>query len=160
MDTLVIDKTGTLTEGKPTVTAVVPAHGMTETEALRLAASSERPSEHPLAVAIVRAAEERAIQSAPVADFDSPTGKGAMGIVESRPVLLGNRQFLCTGQSPLRRVTSAAASAGASLTPLPAMATTSPAALCFCTTALFCSGSTSASTSSMPSWRTTLRVHL
>ncbi len=94
VDTLVIDKTGTLTEGKPAVTAVVPAHGFTEAEALRLAASVERPSEHPLAVAIVGAAEERGIQSAPVADFDSPTGKGAMGIVEGRPVLLGNKQFL------------------------------------------------------------------
>jgi Cu+-exporting ATPase len=94
VDTVVIDKTGTLTEGKPAVTAVVPAHGFTEAETLRLAASVERPSEHPLAVAIVRAADERGIQSVPVADFDSPTGKGAMGMVEGRPVLLGNRQFL------------------------------------------------------------------
>jgi Cu+-exporting ATPase len=94
VNTLVIDKTGTLTEGKPAVTAVVPAHGFTEAEALRLAASVERASEHPLAVAIVRAADEHGIQSVPVADFDSPTGKGAMGVVEGRPVLLGNWQFL------------------------------------------------------------------
>ena len=79
VDTLVVDKTGTLTEGKPAVTAIVPAAGFSETDVLRLAASVERASEHPLAVAIVRAAEERGIATAAVADFDSPTGKGALG---------------------------------------------------------------------------------
>ena len=94
VDTLVVDKTGTLTEGKPAVTAVVPAEGFTEKEILRLAASVERASEHPLAVAIVRAAEERGIGTAPVADFDSPTGKGALGRIENRKVVLGNAAFL------------------------------------------------------------------
>src|ERR1051326_8818743 len=61
VDTLVIDKTGTLTEGKPAVTAIVPANNYSETEVLRLAASVERPSEHPLAVAIVRAGEQRGL---------------------------------------------------------------------------------------------------
>src|SRR5215211_6894406 len=94
VDTLVIDKTGTLTEGKPAVTAVVPAQGLTEAEVLRLSASVERASEHPLAVAIVRAAEERGIATVPVSDFDSPTGKGALGIVDGRKVVLGNTTFL------------------------------------------------------------------
>ena len=76
VDTLVIDKTGTLTEGKPAVTVIVPAIGFTESDVLRLAASVERASEHPLAVAIVRAAEERGVSTSPVVDFDSPTGKG------------------------------------------------------------------------------------
>src|SRR5215203_4961007 len=79
VDTLVIDKTGTLTEGKPAVTVLVKDKGTTEKEILRLAASVERASEHPLAVAIVKAAEERGIGTGPVADFDSPTGKGALG---------------------------------------------------------------------------------
>src|SRR5215204_5347527 len=94
VDTLVIDKTGTLTEGKPAVTAVVPAEGFTEKQILRLAASVERASEHPLAVAIVKAAEERGIGTGPVADFDSPTGKGAQGRIEDRQVVLGNAAFL------------------------------------------------------------------
>ena len=94
IDTLVVDKTGTLTEGRPTVTAIVPAEGFTEAEALRLAASVERASEHPLAVAIVRAAEDRGIPTAAVTDFDSPTGKGAVGMVEGRRVVLGNASFL------------------------------------------------------------------
>jgi P-type Cu+ transporter len=94
VDTLVVDKTGTLTEGKPAVTAVVPAEGFTEKEILRLAASVERASEHPLAVAIVRAAEERGIGTVPVVDFESPTGKGALGRIENRKVVLGNAVFL------------------------------------------------------------------
>lgn len=94
VDTLVVDKTGTLTEGRPAVTAVVPADGMTEAELLRLAASVERASEHPLARAVVAAAERRGLVLAEVADFDSPTGKGAMGTVDGKPVLLGNSRFL------------------------------------------------------------------
>ena len=94
VDTLVIDKTGTLTEGKPAVTAIVPAIGFSETDVLRLAASVERASEHPLAMAIVRAAEERNIAMAGVSDFDSPTGKGALGTVEGKRVALGNAKFL------------------------------------------------------------------
>ncbi|ANY83952.1 copper-translocating P-type ATPase (plasmid) [Microvirga ossetica] len=94
VDTLVVDKTGTLTEGKPAVTAIVPAPGFTEAEVLRLSASVERASEHPLALAIVAAAEKQGIATAPVADFDSPTGKGALGTVEGRRIVLGNKAFL------------------------------------------------------------------
>ena len=94
VDTLVVDKTGTLTEGKPAVTALVPAPGFPEAEVLRLSASVERASEHPLAVAIVAAAEKRGIATAPVTEFDSPTGKGALGAVEGHNVVLGNASFL------------------------------------------------------------------
>ena len=91
VDTLVLDKTGTLTEGRPAVTAIVPAEGFAEDEVLRLAASVERASEHPLAEAIVRAAEEKGIRLAAVADFDSPTGRGAVGSVEGRRVIARQR---------------------------------------------------------------------
>ncbi|MBX9933483.1 MAG: heavy metal translocating P-type ATPase [Methylobacterium sp.] len=94
--TLLVDKTGTLTEGKPAVTRIVPAAGFEEEELLRLSASVERGSEHPLALAIVAHAESRGLPSLPVADFDSPTGKGAMGTVDGRRVLLGNARFLTT----------------------------------------------------------------
>jgi Cu+-exporting ATPase len=94
VDTLVVDKTGTLTEGKPAVTAVVPAPGFSDNDVLRLSASVERASEHPLALAIVAAAEKRGVATAPVMDFDSPTGKGALGTVEGRKVVLGNAAFL------------------------------------------------------------------
>ena len=94
VDTLVIDKTGTLTEGKPRVVAIVPAQGFSESEVLRLAASVERASEHPLAAAIVAAAAERKIELAPVLGFDSPTGKGLVGVVERQRIVLGNAKFL------------------------------------------------------------------
>lgn len=94
VETLVVDKTGTLTEGKPAVTAIVPAPGFTEAEVLRLSASVERASEHPLALAIVAAAEKQGIATVPVSDFDSPTGKGALGTVEGRRIVLGNKAFL------------------------------------------------------------------
>jgi len=94
VDTLVVDKTGTLTEGKPAVIAIVPAAGFSETDVLRLAASVERASEHPLAVAIVKAAENRSIVTAAVVDFDSPTGKGALGQVDGKRIALGNAKFL------------------------------------------------------------------
>jgi len=94
VDTLVVDKTGTLTEGKPAVTAIVAVRRFDEPEILQLAASVERASEHPLAVAIVRGAEERGLPIGPVVDFDSPTGKGALGTVDGRRVVLGNRAFL------------------------------------------------------------------
>ena len=94
VNTLVVDKTGTLTEGKPKVVAVVPAQGTTENDVLRLAASVERASEHPLARAIVDAAAERKINLADVADFNSPTGKGALGTIEGRRIALGNARFL------------------------------------------------------------------
>ena len=93
VDTLVIDKTGTLTEGKPSVTAIVP-FGIEEAELLRLSAAVERASEHPLAVAIVSAAQARKIAIPPVDGFDSPLGKGALGTVEGKTVLLGNAGFM------------------------------------------------------------------
>ena len=94
VDTLVVDKTGTLTEGKPAVTAIVPAEGIAEDELLRLAASVEQASEHPLAAAIVAAAKARSLVLSKVTDFDSPTGKGAIGVVEGKRVALGNAKFL------------------------------------------------------------------
>src|SRR5690606_18891037 len=94
VDTLIVDKTGTLTEGRPAVTAIVPAMNFSETELLRLAAGVERASEHPLALAIVAAAEARGLPAAPVVDFDSPVGKGAFGTVEGKRVALGNAKFL------------------------------------------------------------------
>jgi P-type Cu+ transporter len=94
IDTLVVDKTGTLTEGKPKVVAIVTAAGFQENEILSLAASVERASEHPLADAIVRAAKERNLDLSKVEEFDSPTGKGATGKVEGMTILLGNSNFL------------------------------------------------------------------
>jgi Cu+-exporting ATPase len=94
IDTLVVDKTGTLTEGHPSVTRMVAAGGFAKDEVLRLAAGVERASEHPLARAIVDAAGSRKIAIPEVADFDSPTGKGALGTVEGKHVLLGNTAFL------------------------------------------------------------------
>ncbi|MEA2918408.1 MAG: P-type Cu+ transporter [Bradyrhizobium sp.] len=94
IDTLVVDKTGTLTEGKPKLVAIVAAAGFQESEILRLAASVERASEHPLADAIVRAAKERHLELSKVDEFDSPTGKGATGKVDGKTILLGNSNFL------------------------------------------------------------------
>jgi P-type Cu+ transporter len=94
VDTLVVDKTGTLTEGKPKLVSVMTAGGMDEATLLRLAASLERSSEHPLAAAIVAGAEERGIQPVDAVAFDSVTGKGVRGEVEGRTVLLGNRALL------------------------------------------------------------------
>jgi P-type Cu+ transporter len=96
VDTLVVDKTGTLTEGKPKVTAIITAAGFDENDALRLAASVERASEHPLADAIVRQARERNITLGAVTGFDAPTGKGARGIVDGKTVVLGNALFLAS----------------------------------------------------------------
>ena len=94
IDTLVIDKTGTLTEGKPTVVAIVPATGFDEAKILQLAASVERGSEHPLAAAIVAAAAERKIALMNVTGFDSPVGKGVVGAVDNGKLALGNAKFL------------------------------------------------------------------
>jgi Cu+-exporting ATPase len=93
IDTLVVDKTGTLTEGKPKVTAIVPVQNFDENILLRFAASVERSSEHPLAAAIVAAAAERKIDLLAVSDFASPSGKGVTGLVERRRVALGNAKF-------------------------------------------------------------------
>ena len=94
VDTLVVDKTGTLTEGRPRVTAVAAAPGFTRDELLRLAASLERSSEHPLAAAIVAAAEERGLDLAVARDFGSSSGKGVFGKIEARALAVGNRRFL------------------------------------------------------------------
>jgi len=90
VDTLVVDKTGTLTEGKPRLVTVAPRDGITEQEVLRLAASLERGSEHPLAGAIVQGAQDRAIGLTKVAEFQSVTGKGVTGKVDGSTVALGN----------------------------------------------------------------------
>jgi len=94
LDTLVVDKTGTLTEGKPAVVAVRPVQGFGEDDLLRLAASLERGSEHPLGDAIVRAANERSLSLSDALNFDSPVGRGVLGTVEGRKLLLGSSQFL------------------------------------------------------------------
>ena len=94
VDTLVVDKTGTLTEGHPRVTAVVPADGYTEEAMLAAAASLEQSSEHPLAAAIVAAARERKVAIAEAADFRSMTGKGVSGAVSGHKVALGNARLL------------------------------------------------------------------
>jgi Cu+-exporting ATPase len=93
-DTLVVDKTGTLTEGKPRVVAVVPAEGMTEADLLALAASLERSSEHPLADAIVAAARKQGLASQDTTEFASATGKGVTGIVDGHRVALGNAKLM------------------------------------------------------------------
>ena len=94
IDTLVVDKTGTLTEGKPKVISIVPVGAVNENELLRFAASVEQASEHPLARAITEAANERNISVAQVRGFDAPTGKGAIGVAEGRRVVIGNPKFL------------------------------------------------------------------
>ncbi|MGC1777154.1 MAG: heavy metal translocating P-type ATPase, partial [Xanthobacteraceae bacterium] len=94
VDTLVIDKTGTLTEGKPKLIAIVAASGFDEAEVLRLAASIERASEHPLGAAIVAAAAERNIALAAISDFDAPPGKGVVATVETRAIAVGSQSFL------------------------------------------------------------------
>jgi len=94
VDTLVVDKTGTLTEGKPKVTEIVAAEGLTEAEILPLAASLERSSEHPLAAAIVTAARERKMSLHEPSDFVSVTGQGVTGTVGGRPVALGNAKLM------------------------------------------------------------------
>jgi Cu+-exporting ATPase len=94
VDTLILDKTGTLTEGRPSVTAILPTQGFDEADILRLAASLERGSEHPLADAILRAAKDRDLTLSEAADFDSPVGRGVRGTVEGRPVALGYTRYL------------------------------------------------------------------
>jgi Cu+-exporting ATPase len=94
VDTLVVDKTGTLTEGKPKVVAIAPTDGFDEAALLRFAASLERASEHPLAAAIAAAAAARGIAVLPVNDFDAAAGKGVRGSIEDRRVAVGTEQFL------------------------------------------------------------------
>lgn len=94
IDTLVVDKTGTLTEGKPKLTAVVPLGSFSETEVLRLAAAIERSSEHPLATAILAAAQEKGLAVAQALEFRSVTGKGVIGNVEGKRIAIGNLALL------------------------------------------------------------------
>ncbi|MEQ9635986.1 MAG: heavy metal translocating P-type ATPase [Devosia marina] len=94
IDTIVVDKTGTLTEGRPSLTRIMPADGVDEAQLLTLAASLERASEHPLGVAIVAAAEDRTLNLSAPSDVDSPVGKGLTGIVEGRRVLIGSAKYL------------------------------------------------------------------
>ena len=94
IDTLVVDKTGTLTQGRPAVTAVLAQPGITQDELLRLAASVERGSEHPQAAAIVAAAREKQLKLAIARDFDSPVGKGVTGKVDGKALAIGNGKFL------------------------------------------------------------------
>jgi len=94
IDTLVVDKTGTLTEGKPRVVAVIPAAGLDEATVLSLGASLERSSEHPLAAAIVSSARERSAELKAVTDFSSVTGKGVTGMIAGQEVAVGNAELL------------------------------------------------------------------
>ncbi len=94
VDTLVVDKTGTLTEGRPAVTALQPGAGLDRLELLRLAASLERGSEHPLADAILRAAKDENVTLAEATDFDSPVGRGVVGVVDGRKIAIGSRSFV------------------------------------------------------------------
>lgn len=94
VDTLVVDKTGTLTEGRPSVTVIQPVAGFEEAELLQLSASLERGSEHPLADAIVQAAKARSLTLSEAREFDSPVGRGVTGLVDGRRVVLGNSRYL------------------------------------------------------------------
>lgn len=94
VDTLVVDKTGTLTEGRPKVTAIVPRDGVSETDLLQTAATLERSSEHPLALAIVNAATERGVAVGDAQDFDSPVGKGVTGVVNGKKLVLGSHRIM------------------------------------------------------------------
>ena len=94
VDTLVVDKTGTLTEGKPRITSVIPGPGFDEGSLLQLTASLERGSEHPLAAAIIEAAKERGARLVEASDFQGVAGKGARGVIDGRTVAVGNRAYL------------------------------------------------------------------
>jgi P-type Cu+ transporter len=94
VDTLLFDKTGTLTVGRPSVTAIESLGGLTEAEILRLAASLERGSQHPIAAAVLAAAQQRGLAPAPVAEFDAPSGKGVTGTVDGKRLVLGTAAFL------------------------------------------------------------------
>ena len=101
VDTLVVDKTGTLTEGKPRLVGITPIHGFDENDLLRLVASLERGSEHPLAAAIVKGAEDRGLALFAASDFDAPTGKGVIGTVDGKRVAVGNKAlFTSVGVDP------------------------------------------------------------
>jgi Cu+-exporting ATPase len=108
VDTLILDKTGTLTEGKPKVIAVISAGDLAEDDVLRLAASIERASEHPLASAVVAEAQARKLHLASPTTFYSPVGKGALGVVDGRNVVVGNERFLTEHAIPVSALASRA----------------------------------------------------
>jgi Cu+-exporting ATPase len=112
VDTLVIDKTGTLTEGKPRVVGVFAEKGTEQSELLRLAASLEQSSEHPLAAAVVTAARERGVDLSPAQDFESLTGKGIVGKVDGHAVVVGNEGLLRERGIRVEKSPEAAAVAG------------------------------------------------
>ena len=110
VDTLVLDKTGTLTEGRPKVVQIEPAPGFSKDEVLQKLASVERASEHPLAMAIVNAAQEGKLNLSAVTDFDSPVGKGVVGTVDGQRVVSGSARFLAEGgidSAPLNQAAQA-----------------------------------------------------
>ncbi|SDP62788.1 Cu+-exporting ATPase [Pedococcus dokdonensis] len=100
VDTLVVDKTGTLTQGRPSLTHITPAAGFDKSDVLRLAAAVERPSQHPLGAAIVAAATDADLTVPEVTHFDAPTGKGVLGTVDGRRVLVGTASFLTAENVP------------------------------------------------------------
>ena len=108
IDTLVVDKTGTLTEGRPKVVHVAPAGGFRDEDVLQKLASVERASEHPLAMAIVMDAQERKLALSPVTDFDSPVGKGVVGTVDGAQVVSGSAKFLAEHGIDVRSLEDAA----------------------------------------------------
>lgn len=108
VDTLVVDKTGTLTEGRPKVVHIEPASGFTTEQVLQQLASVERASEHPLAQAIVNEALDRKLSLAPVTDFDSPVGKGVVGMVDGQLVVSGSAKFLAEQGIDVVSLTTAA----------------------------------------------------
>jgi len=108
VDTLVVDKTGTLTQGKPKLVSLVPTSSITESDLLHFAASLERGSEHPLAAAITAGAEERKVSLAGVEGFESITGKGVKGIIDGKVIALGNRALMTDLQVDVSRLTETA----------------------------------------------------
>jgi len=108
VDTLVVDKTGTLTEGRPKVVTVQPVEGFDAGDVLQKLASVERASEHPLAAAIVADALERKLSLSPVTDFDSPLGKGVLGVVDGVRVVCGGAKFLAENRIEVAALTTAA----------------------------------------------------
>jgi len=100
VDTLIVDKTGTLTQGQPNVTDILPAQGVEENEVLRLAASLEKQSEHPLALAVTRGAADHEISLAEVSDFDSETGDGVLGKIDGATIRVGRINFVTQSDSP------------------------------------------------------------
>ena len=100
VDTLVVDKTGTLTQGRPAVVAIETAEGFGADEVLRLAASLERSSEHPLALAIVKAAEAKGLAISEPSEVDQPVGKGITGLIDGRRIVAGNARFMAEQNIP------------------------------------------------------------